>query len=201
MIHFGIKNPPYFIPIAENILDGEISVIPKKISSIPATFFKTGITLEFINRDPFEKVPPKSPANPPKIIKIKLQIEAGKATPAPPIGTSLGPTGINMGEFCSQFNEQTKEMSGDIIPAVISIFEDRSFSFVLRTPPASFLLKQKASIKKGSGKNLVKKIGSVSKQDIQDIAKLKLEELNARDISQAEKIIEGTAKSMGITIK
>ncbi len=137
-----------------------------------------------------------------KITKtIKLQIEAGKATPAPPIGTSLGPTGINMGEFCSQFNEQTKEMSGDIIPAVISIFEDRSFSFVLRTPPASFLLKQKASIKKGSGKNLVKKIGSVSKQDIQDIAKLKLEELNARDISQAEKIIEGTAKSMGITIK
>ena len=137
-----------------------------------------------------------------KITKtIKLQIEAGKATPAPPIGTSLGPTGINMGEFCSQFNEQTKEMSGDIIPAVISIFEDRSFSFVLRTPPASFLLKQKASIKKGSGKNLVKKIGSVSKQDIQDIAKLKLEELNARDVSQAEKIIEGTAKSMGITIK
>ena len=137
-----------------------------------------------------------------KITKtIKLQIEAGKATPAPPIGTSLCPTGINMGEFCSQFNEQTKEMSGDIIPAVISIFEDRSFSFVLRTPPASFLLKQKASIKKGSGKNLVKKIGSVSKQDIQDIAKLKLEELNARDVSQAEKIIEGTAKSMGITIK
>ena len=137
-----------------------------------------------------------------KITKtIKLQIEAGKATPAPPIGTSLGPTGINMGEFCSQFNEQTKEMSGDIIPAVISIFEDRSFAFVLRTPPASFLLKQKASIKKGSGKNLVKKIGSVSKQDIQDIAKLKLEELNARDVSQAEKIIEGTAKSMGITIK
>ncbi len=137
-----------------------------------------------------------------KITKtIKLQIEAGKATPAPPIGTSLGPTGINMGEFCSQFNEKTREMSGDIIPAVISIFEDRSFSFVLRTPPASFLLKKKASIKKGSGKNLVKKIGSVSKQDIQDIAKLKLEELNARDIAQAEKIIEGTAKSMGITIK
>ena len=133
--------------------------------------------------------------------KIKLQIEAGKATPAPPIGTSLGPTGINMGEFCSQFNEKTKEMSGDIIPAVISIFEDRSFSFVLRTPPASFLLKKKASIKKGSGKNLVKKIGSVSKQDIQDIAKLKLEELNARDVAQAEKIIEGTAKSMGISIK
>ncbi len=132
---------------------------------------------------------------------LRLQIEAGKANPAPPIGTSLGPTGINIGEFCSQFNEKTKDMSGDIVPAMISIFEDRSFTFVLKTPPASFLLKKKANVAKGSGKNLVKKIGSVTKQDIRDIAELKIEDLNARDISQAEKIVEGTARSMGITIK
>ncbi len=132
---------------------------------------------------------------------VRLQIEAGKANPAPPIGTSLGPTGINIGEFCSQFNEKTKDMSGDVVPAMISIFEDRSFTFILKTPPASFLLKKKANVPKGSGKNLVKKIGSVTKQDIREIAELKLEDLNARDISQAEKIVEGTARSMGITIK
>ena len=132
---------------------------------------------------------------------VKLQIEAGKATPAPPIGTALGPTGINMGEFCNQFNQQTQQRSGEIIPVVLSIYGDRSFSFILKTPPASYYLKKAAKVDKGSGKNLVKKAGSVTKADIKKIAEDKLEDLNARDVNQAMKIIEGTARSMGIEVK
>ncbi len=132
--------------------------------------------------------------------KLKLQIPAGKATPAPPIGTSLGPTGINIGEFVKQFNDATKSMVGDIIPAEISIYEDRSFSFVLKTPPASALLKKAAGVEKGSGKNAAEKVGKVTKAQIREIAEKKLPDLNAHDILQAEKIIRGTARSMGIDI-
>ncbi|MDP3726153.1 MAG: 50S ribosomal protein L11 [bacterium] len=132
--------------------------------------------------------------------KLKLQIPAGKATPAPPVGTSLGPTGINIGEFVKQFNDATKSMVGDIIPAEISIYEDRSFSFILKTPPASALLKKAAGVEKGSGKNAVEKVGKVTKAQIREIAEKKLPDLNAHGIEQAEKIIMGTARSMGIDV-
>ena len=134
------------------------------------------------------------------IRKLKLQIPAGKATPAPPIGTTLGPTGINIGEFVRQFNDATKGMGGDVIPAEVSIHEDRSFVFVLKTPPASSLLKKAAGIEKGSGKNVVQKAGKVTRTQIREIAEKKLPDLNAHDIEQAEKIIMGTARSMGIDV-
>ena len=132
---------------------------------------------------------------------VKIHIDGGKATPAPPVGTLLGPTGINIGDFCSQFNEKTKDRMGEKTPVVISIYEDRTFSFILKTPPASFLLKKAAKIQKGSGKNLVKRAGTVKGEDIQNIAEQKMEDLNSRDIGEAVKIIEGTAKSMGIKVE
>ncbi len=137
-----------------------------------------------------------------KVVKVvKLQVEAMKATPAPPIGTALGPTGINIGDFCSQFNEQTKDRKGEIVPARLEIFDDRTFSFVLKSAPASYMLKKAAGIEKGSGKNLVSRAGSLTRGDLKKIAESKMQDINARDVDQAIKIIEGTARSMGIEIK
>jgi large subunit ribosomal protein L11 len=131
---------------------------------------------------------------------IKLQLPAGAANPAPPVGTALGPQGINIQEFCKQFNEATKDMKGDIVPAEIKIFEDRSFSFVLKTPPASALLKKAAGIEKGSKEGLKTKVGKVTKADIRAIAEKKMPDLNADTLEAAEKIIAGTAKNMGIEV-
>jgi large subunit ribosomal protein L11 len=129
---------------------------------------------------------------------IKLQLDAGKATPAPPVGTALGPHGINLGQFCQQFNDATKDMAGSVVPAVITIYEDRSFQFILKTPPASDLLKKAAGAAKGAGDPLRTKVGKVTKAQIKEIAEKKMKDLNARDINAAMKIIEGTARSMGI---
>jgi large subunit ribosomal protein L11 len=134
-----------------------------------------------------------------KII-IKIQIEATKANPAPPIGTALGPQGVNIQEFCRQFNEATKEMGNDIVPAEITVFEDRSFSFKLKTPPASDLLRKAAGIEKGSSAPNKTKVGKVSRAEIRAIAERKMVDLNAYDVEAAEKIIAGTARSMGIDI-
>ena len=132
---------------------------------------------------------------------IKIQIPAGKANPAPPVGTALGPHGLNIQEFCTKFNEQTKGNMGDIIPVEISLYEDRSFDFILKTPPAAELIKKAAGLKKGSGKPLAEKVGSISKDQVKEIAEIKMPDLNAKDIEGAMKIIEGTARQMGITIK
>jgi large subunit ribosomal protein L11 len=132
---------------------------------------------------------------------IKLQLEAGKANPAPPVGTALGPQGINIQDFCKQFNEATKAMVGDVVPAEISIYEDRSFSFILKTSPASALLKKAAGIEKGSKDSLKSKVGTVSKSQIREIAEKKMPDLNANDLAAAEKIIAGTARNMGIEVK
>ncbi len=131
---------------------------------------------------------------------LKLQIEAGKANPAPPIGPALGQHGVNIAGFCKEFNERTKEMTGDVVPAEITIYEDRSFSFVLKTPPASALLKKAAGIEKGSGEPNKKKVGKVTKADLRAIAEKKMVDLNTDNIDQAMKIIAGTAKNMGIEI-
>ena len=133
--------------------------------------------------------------------KLKLQIPAGKATPAPPIGPALGQAGINIGDFVNRFNEATREKMGDIIPVEISVYEDRSFDFVLKTPPASRLLLKALGKDKGSGKNVVSKIGSVTKAQVREIAEQKMPDLNANDIDAASRIIEGTARSMGIEVK
>lgn len=130
--------------------------------------------------------------------KLKLQIPAGKANPAPPVGPALGQAGVNIGEFVTKFNDATKEMMGDIVPVVISVYEDRSFDFVLKTPPASRLLLKALGKEKGSGKNIVNKVGKVTKQQLRDIAEKKLSDLNTDDIEQGVKIIAGTARSMGI---
>jgi large subunit ribosomal protein L11 len=132
---------------------------------------------------------------------IKLQLPAGGANPAPPVGTALGPQGINIQEFCKQFNEATKDMKGDVVPAQITIFEDRTFSFVLKTSPASSLLKKAAGIEKGAADPLKNKVGKVTKADIRAIAQKKLADLNTDDLDAAEKIIAGTARNMGITIE
>lgn len=132
---------------------------------------------------------------------IKLQIPAAKATPAPPVGTALGPHGINIGDFVRKYNEATSKMEGEIVPVEITIFEDRSFDFKLKTPPASDMLRKAASVEKGSGEPNKKKVGKVSKEDIRKIAERKMEDLNADTIEAAEKIIAGTARSMGIEVK
>jgi large subunit ribosomal protein L11 len=131
---------------------------------------------------------------------LKIQIEAGKATPAPPIGTALGPQGINIQDFCKKFNDATKDMAGDIVPAEITIYEDRSFTFKLKTPPVSALLKKAAGIEKGSGDPLKNKVGKVTRADVRKIAERKMPDLNAENIEAAMKIIEGTARNMGIEI-
>ena len=132
---------------------------------------------------------------------IKLQILAGQANPSPPVGPALGQHGLNIQDFCIKFNESTKEMSGDTIPVEITVYEDRTFSFRLKTPPASDLLRKAAGIEKGSGIPHKKKVGKITKQQIKEIAEKKLVDLNAYDIKEAEKIIEGTARSMGIDVK
>ena len=131
---------------------------------------------------------------------LKLQIEAGKANPAPPIGPALGQHGVNIAEFCKQFNDATKTMTGDVVPAEITIYEDRSFTFKLKTPPASDLLKKAAGIEKGSASQLTKKVGKIAKAQLKEIAERKMEDLNAESIEAGMKIIEGTARNMGIDI-
>lgn len=131
---------------------------------------------------------------------VKLQIPAAKATPAPPVGTALGPHGLNIGDFVKKYNDATSQMVGEIVPVEITIYEDRTFEFKLKTPPASDMLRKAASIEKGSGEPNKKKVGKVSRADIRKIAERKMEDLNANDVEAAEKIIEGTARSMGIEI-
>ncbi|MBA3611752.1 MAG: 50S ribosomal protein L11 [Nitrospirota bacterium] len=133
--------------------------------------------------------------------QIKLQIPAGKANPAPPVGPSLGQHGVNIMEFCKQFNARTQKQEGSIIPVVISVYKDRSFSFVTKTPPASDLLKKAAGIIKGSGIPHKNKVGTITLAQLEDIAKLKVEDLNASDIPAAMNVIAGTARSMGITVE
>ncbi|GAQ25010.1 MULTISPECIES: 50S ribosomal protein L11 [Tepidanaerobacter] len=132
---------------------------------------------------------------------VKLQIPAGKATPAPPVGPALGPTGINIMNFCKEFNEKTANQAGLIIPVELSVYQDRSFTFVLKTPPASVLLKKAAGVEKGSGEPNRVKVGKVSKKDVQEIAQLKMVDLNANSIEAAMRMVEGTARSMGITVE
>jgi len=132
---------------------------------------------------------------------IKLQIPAGKANPAPPVGPALGQHGINIGDFVNQFNSATKDMGNDIIPVEITVYEDRSFDFKMKTPPASDMLRKAAGVEKGSGKPPAQKVGKVTKAQIKEIAERKMEDLNANDIDAAMKIIEGTARSMGIAVE
>ena len=133
-------------------------------------------------------------------IVLTLQLPAGKATPAPPVGTALGPHGINIVEFTKAYNEKTADKSGQIIPAQITIFEDRSFSFILKTPPAADLLRKAAGIEKGSGLTGRENVGRVSRDQLREIASIKMADLNANDVEQAAKQIEGTARSMGIEV-
>ena len=131
--------------------------------------------------------------------KIKLQIPAWKATPAPPVGTVLGPAGINLQEFCTKFNDATRDKGGDVLPVEISIYEDRTFDFVLKTPPAAFLLKKVAKVKSGAAKG--ETVATISKSQLKEIAETKLPDLNAYDVEAAMKIVEGTARNMGIKVE
>ncbi len=133
--------------------------------------------------------------------KIKLQIEAGKATPAPPVGTCLGPAGINIQDFCSKFNEATRDKMGDVLPVEISVYEDRTFDFIIKTAPAGFLLKKVAKINKGSKKGANEVVATITQEDLRKIAETKLPDLNAYDVEAAMHIIEGTARNMGIAIQ
>ena len=130
--------------------------------------------------------------------KVKLQIQAGKATPAPPVGTVLGPAGINLQDFCTRYNDATKDKMGDVLPVEISIYDDRSFDFVLKTPPAAFLIKKAAKIQKGSHKGANELVATISKDDLKKIAETKLPDLNAYDVEAAMNTIEGTARNMEI---
>ena len=132
---------------------------------------------------------------------IKLQIQAGKATPAPPVGTVLGPAGINLQEFCTRYNDATREKMGDIVPVEISIYEDRTFDFVLKTPPTASLLLKAAGVDKGSAKGANNIVATISKDDVKKIAEIKLPDLNAYDLDAAIEIVAGTARNMGIAIK
>jgi len=135
------------------------------------------------------------------VARVKLQIVAGQASPAPPVGTALGPQGVNIMQFVREFNERTGKMEeGMVVPIVITIFKDKSFTFVLKTPPASYLLKKAAGIAKGSGAPNKDKVGKVTEKQIEDIARIKLPDLNANDLAAAKKIVEGTAKNMGLEI-
>jgi len=132
---------------------------------------------------------------------VTLQLPAGKATPAPPVGTALGPHGINIGEFCSKFNDATKDRIGDIVPAELTIYEDRTFDFKLKTSPAAFLIRKAAGVEKGAANPLTSKVGKITKAQVREIAETKMEDLNAYDVERAMRIIEGTARSMGIEVK
>jgi large subunit ribosomal protein L11 len=135
------------------------------------------------------------------LAQVKLQIRGGQATPAPPVGTALGQHGVNIMEFCRQYNEATQQQLGQVIPVEMTIYEDRSFSFVTKQPPAAELLKQAASIDKGSGEPHREKVGRVTSEQVRRIAEQKMPDLNANDIEQAMRIIEGTARSMGIEVR
>jgi large subunit ribosomal protein L11 len=135
------------------------------------------------------------------IANIKLQVAAGKATPAPPVGSALGPHGLNIMDFCKAFNAKTAKQEGLIIPAVVTVYSDRTYSFVTKTPPAAVLLKKAANIAKGSGEPNKSKVGKVSMKDVRDIAQTKMPDLNAPDVDAAVKIILGTARSMGIEVE
>ncbi|MDD5552051.1 MAG: 50S ribosomal protein L11 [Candidatus Pacebacteria bacterium] len=135
------------------------------------------------------------------ITQIKLQIEAGKANPAPPIGPALGQHGINIADFCQKFNAKTKDKGNEIIPVELTVYEDRSFDFELKTPPAAYLIKKAAGVDKGSGEPQKTKVGKITKSQIEEIAKKKMEDLNTDDLEAAKKIIEGTAKSLGIKVE
>jgi len=132
--------------------------------------------------------------------QVKLQIQAGRANPAPPVGPALGQAGVNIQEFCLKFNEATKDKMGSIIPVVITVFDDRSFTFVTKTPPASDLLRKAAGVPKGAGNSLLQKVGSITRDQLREIAETKMPDLNANDVEAAMKIIAGSAKNMGITI-
>lgn len=132
---------------------------------------------------------------------LKLQIPAGQATPAPPVGPALGQAGINIMDFCKQYNAATQQQTGTIVPVEISVYEDRSFSFITKTPPAAVLLRQRAGVEKGSSEPNRQKVGAVTRDQVREIAETKLPDLNARDIEGAMKIVEGTARSMGITVQ
>jgi large subunit ribosomal protein L11 len=131
----------------------------------------------------------------------KFQVPGGQATPAPPVGTSLGKFGINLGQFVQQFNERTREANGMPIPVVVNVYNDRSFDFITKSPPAAALLKQAAGIAKGSGVPNREKVGTVNREAIEKIVKMKLNDLNARDVEHARRMVEGTARSMGITVE
>ncbi len=134
------------------------------------------------------------------VAQIKLQISAGQATPAPPVGTALGPAGVNLMDFCKNFNARTESQRGLIIPIVVTVYSDRSYTFITKTPPASILLIKAAGIEKGSGVPNRNKVGSVTKQQVEEIAKLKLPDLNAASLQAAMRTVEGTARSMGIEV-
>ena len=135
-----------------------------------------------------------------EIAKIKVQVPGGQATPAPPVGTALGPHGVNIGQFVQQFNDRTKELAGTTVPVVITVFSDRTFEFITKSPPAAVLLKQAAQIAKGSGNPKLEKVGSVTTEQLKEIARVKFEDLNAPNIDQAVLIIAGTARNMGIEV-
>ncbi len=132
---------------------------------------------------------------------VKLQIPAGKANPAPPVGPALGQAGVNIQEFCTKFNEATRDQMGNIIPVEISVYDDRSFSFITKTPPAADLLKKAAGIQKGAGNPLTEKVGTVTREQVREIAETKMPDLNANDVEAAMRIIEGSARNMGIVVK
>ena len=132
---------------------------------------------------------------------LKLQISAGQATPAPPVGPALGQAGINIMDFCKQYNAETQAQTGTVVPVEITVYEDRSFSFITKTPPAAVLLRQKAGVDKGSSEPNRNKVASVTKDQVREIAEIKLPDLNANDVEAAMKIVEGTARSMGITVQ
>ena len=132
--------------------------------------------------------------------KVKLQIQAGKANPAPPVGTVLGPAGINLQDFCTKYNDATKDKMGDVLPVEISIYDDRSFDFVVKTPPTPFLIKKYAKIQKGSAKGSTESVGKLTKSQVKEIAEIKLPDLNCYSVEEAMKIVEGTARNMGVTI-
>ena len=134
------------------------------------------------------------------LAKVKLQIKAGAATPAPPVGTALGQHGVNIMEFCKQYNDATQQFAGQIIPVELTIYEDRSFSFVLKQPPAAELIRKAAGIEKGSGEPNREKVARLSKQQVREIAERKMVDLNANDMENAMRIIEGTARSMGVEV-
>lgn len=133
-------------------------------------------------------------------VELKLQLPAGKATPAPPVGTALGPHGVNIAQFVKEFNDRTAPMGDTVVPAVLTIYEDRSFSFVLKTPPASVLIMKAAGLSKGSANPLTTKVGKITAKQVREIAEQKMPDLNANDLAAAEKIIRGTARSMGVEV-